>query len=77
MDDTPANVDVLADILRDHYRTKVALDGERALPLRLIESFQNTAPRLLPAAIHLMSLRSTLRGYLRQSISGFASGSPR
>lgn len=33
VDDTPANVDVLAGILREHYQIKVALDGERALQL--------------------------------------------
>jgi hypothetical protein len=32
------------------------------LSLRLIETFQNTAPRLLLAVIHLMSLRSTPAG---------------
>lgn len=31
VDDTPANIDILVGILRDHYQLKVALNGETAL----------------------------------------------
>ncbi|MFB9886387.1 HD-GYP domain-containing protein [Balneatrix alpica] len=33
VDDTPENIDVLAGILREQYRVKVALNGEQALKL--------------------------------------------
>lgn len=33
VDDTPANIELLGGILRDHYRVKAAVDGERALKL--------------------------------------------
>ena len=33
VDDTPANLDLLADVLRPDYRTTVAISGERALKL--------------------------------------------
>lgn len=33
VDDTPANLDLLVEILREDYRTKVAISGERALEL--------------------------------------------
>jgi putative two-component system response regulator len=35
VDDTPANIDVLKELLRDDYTVKVALDGERALKIAL------------------------------------------
>lgn len=33
VDDTPENIDVLAGILRPHYRIKVAVNGEKALEI--------------------------------------------
>ena len=39
VDDTPANIDVLGEVLRPHYRVKAALNGERALAIA------NTEPR--------------------------------
>ena len=33
VDDTPVNLDLLADVLRPDYRTTVAISGERALKL--------------------------------------------
>ena len=33
MDDTPENIDVLSGILKDDYKIKAALDGERALKI--------------------------------------------
>ena len=38
VDDTPANLALLSDVLKSTYRTKVALDGEKALRLALSES---------------------------------------
>lgn len=38
VDDAPENVDVLAGILREHYRLKVALDGPRALKILRAEA---------------------------------------
>ena len=35
VDDTPANLDVLVEILKPDYRTKVAISGEKALELVL------------------------------------------
>lgn len=43
VDDTPANLDVLVEILRDDYRTKVAISGEKALAL----AFAGTPPDLI------------------------------
>ena len=31
VDDTPENIDVLNNVLKDFYRVKVALNGEKAL----------------------------------------------
>jgi putative two-component system response regulator len=39
VDDTPANIDVLSEVLRPYYRVKAALNGERALAIA------NTTPR--------------------------------
>ena len=36
VDDTKANIDVLVETLRDHYKLSIAIDGERAL--RSVES---------------------------------------
>ena len=33
VDDTPANLDLLVEILRGEFRTKVAINGEKALEL--------------------------------------------
>ena len=33
VDDTPENIDVLSGILKDNYKIKAALDGERALKI--------------------------------------------
>jgi putative two-component system response regulator len=38
VDDTPANIDVLKELLRDDYTVKVALDGERALKIALTDN---------------------------------------
>jgi putative two-component system response regulator len=38
VDDTPANIDVLKELLRDDYTVKVALDGERALKIALTDT---------------------------------------
>ena len=35
VDDTPANLDLLVEILRSDYRTKVAISGEKALELEI------------------------------------------
>ena len=43
VDDTPENIDVLAGILQEDYRVKVAIDGERAL--RVAQS--DAAPDLI------------------------------
>ena len=43
VDDTPANLDVLVESLRDDYRTKVAISGEKALAL----AFAGTPPDLI------------------------------
>jgi len=38
VDDTPENIDVLSGVLRDDYRVKAALNGERALKIANAES---------------------------------------
>ena len=38
VDDTPENIDVLAGVLRDKYRVKVATNGERALKIALSDN---------------------------------------
>ena len=43
VDDTPANLDLLVEILRSDYRTKVAISGEKALEL----AFSGTPPDLI------------------------------
>ena len=43
VDDTPANLDLLVEILRSDYRTKVAISGEKALEL----AFSATPPDLV------------------------------
>ncbi len=43
VDDTPTNLDLLVEILRPDYRTRVAISGEKALEL----AFTGTAPDLI------------------------------
>jgi adenylate cyclase len=43
VDDTPANLSLLSDVLRSDYRTKAAVNGEKALKL----AFSGTAPDLI------------------------------
>jgi adenylate cyclase len=43
VDDTPANLALLSDVLRSDYRTKVAVSGEKALKL----AFSETPPDLI------------------------------
>ena len=38
VDDTPDNIDVLAEVLSPHYQTKIALNGEKALRIAAGES---------------------------------------
>jgi class 3 adenylate cyclase len=38
VDDTPANLSLLSDVLKPDYRTKAAVDGEKALKLTFSES---------------------------------------
>lgn len=43
VDDTPENIDVLAGVLKEDYRVKVAIDGEKALKV----AFSTPAPDLI------------------------------
>jgi adenylate cyclase len=55
VDDTPANVDVLAGILREHYQIKVALNGPKALKIAQSDS--------APALILLDVMMPEMDGY--------------
>lgn len=55
VDDTPSNLDVLVEILKPNYRTKVAISGERALELVLTGA--------LPDLILLDIMMPGLSGY--------------
>ena len=43
VDDTPENIDLLTEVLDPHYRTRVAINGEKALKI----AFSNTPPDLI------------------------------
>ena len=43
VDDTPANLSLLSDVLKSDYRTKAAVNGEKALKL----AFSGTPPDLI------------------------------
>ncbi len=38
VDDTPANIDILREILKDEYKLKVAINGQKALKIAMSES---------------------------------------
>jgi putative two-component system response regulator len=43
VDDTPENIDLLTEVLNPHYRTKIAINGDRALKI----AFSDTPPDLI------------------------------
>ncbi len=43
VDDTPENIDLLTEVLNPHYRTRIAINGDRALKI----AFSDTPPDLI------------------------------
>jgi putative two-component system response regulator len=43
VDDTPENIDLLTEVLNPHYRTRIAINGEKALKI----AFSDTPPDLI------------------------------
>ncbi len=43
VDDTPENIELLTEVLNPHYRTKIAINGDRALKI----AFSDTPPDLI------------------------------